>query len=225
MIKKLIIIFLLFFSFLGISFAWPWPLEEEYRSLQKELKINEWFLNDAKTLKKNAESNLKYLWDRASAWAQNQTESDIQAIKFYEEQLKAANDDIGVFQSVVELNMPEYNKAKKAYIESDESNDDFSTTWFKLNVSDVFPESKYTGETNMNRRANAFFADIIQKLMIWLGSVALLLMTIWAWFMILYHWEDSMLTKWKSIFSAGIISLVIALLSFYMVELVKYLIA
>jgi hypothetical protein len=217
MIKKLIITLLLFIGFFGISFsAWE---KDDFYFIKGELADNQQELNRALTSKKQAEANIKILEALPTRNDKQDTE-----LATYHAQKTEAEWDITVFWDIVKDQMVEYEEKKKTYIESDESDNDFSTIWFKLNVNDVFPKSKYNWETNINRRANIFFVDIIQKLMIWLGSLALLLMTIGAWFMILYHWEDSMLTKWKSIFSAGIISLIVALLSFYMVELVKYLI-
>ena len=70
---------------------------------------------------------------------------------------------------------------------------------------------------------NNILWTIIQKLMIGLGSVAFLIMTIWAWFMILYHGQDELLSKWKYIFMSWIIALVVALSSYYIVSLLRYL--
>lgn len=64
---------------------------------------------------------------------------------------------------------------------------------------------------------------IIQKLMIALWVISLFIMTIWAWYMILYHGEEEFLTKWKNIFIGWIVSLIIALSSYYIVNLVWYL--
>ncbi len=69
---------------------------------------------------------------------------------------------------------------------------------------------------------NTVLGTLIQKLMIALWIVSLLIMTIGAGYMILYHGEDEYLSKWKSIFTAGIISLLVALSSYYIVNLVVY---
>lgn len=69
---------------------------------------------------------------------------------------------------------------------------------------------------------NKWLGTIIQKLMIALWVISLLIMTIWAGYIILYHWEDEYLTKWKWIFTAGIVSLAIALSSYYIVNIVAY---
>lgn len=76
----------------------------------------------------------------------------------------------------------------------------------------------YTTKENIN----STLWTIIQKLMIALWSISLLIMTIWAWYMILYVWQDELLTKWKSIFKSWIISLVVALSSYYIIALVRY---
>jgi hypothetical protein len=60
-------------------------------------------------------------------------------------------------------------------------------------------------------------------LMIGLGSVSLLIMTIWAWYMIIFHGQDELLSKWKYIFMSWIIALVVALSSYYIVSLLRYL--
>lgn len=69
---------------------------------------------------------------------------------------------------------------------------------------------------------NGILWTIIKKLMIALWVISLLIMTIWTWYIILYHGEDEYLSKWKSIFTAWIIALVISLSSYYMVNLVWY---
>ena len=69
---------------------------------------------------------------------------------------------------------------------------------------------------------NMVLWTLIQKLMIALWIISLLIMTIGAGYMILYHGEDEYLSKWKSIFIAGIISLIVALSSYYIVNLVAY---
>ena len=63
---------------------------------------------------------------------------------------------------------------------------------------------------------------IIQKLMIALWFISAFIMTIWAWYMILYHGQDEFLTKWKNIFMAWIISLVVALASYQLVSFIRF---
>lgn len=63
---------------------------------------------------------------------------------------------------------------------------------------------------------------IIQKLMIALWVISLWIMSVWAWYIILYHGEDEYLSKWKSIITAGVIALIVSLSSYYMVNLLWY---
>lgn len=83
--------------------------------------------------------------------------------------------------------------------------------------------SKIKWET-WEKKFTSFLWIIIQKMMVVLWVVSLFIMTVWAWYIIIYHWEDELLSKWKNIFIAWIISLVVALTSYYMVSLVRYII-
>jgi hypothetical protein len=118
-----------------------------------------------------------------------------------------------------------YDEALNKYAKDPASKKDFSSIWFELNTSDLFPWNRYWKKDDYKEDIYDFLMDIIQKMMIWLGSIALIIIVIWSSFMILYYWEDSMLTKWKSIFSAWIISLIVALSAYYMIEIIKYLIS
>lgn len=69
---------------------------------------------------------------------------------------------------------------------------------------------------------NNMLGTLIQKLMIALWVIALLVMSIWAWYMIMYHWQDEYLSKWKNIFMWGVTALIVALCSYYLVNLVGY---
>lgn len=76
----------------------------------------------------------------------------------------------------------------------------------------------YDSKTTINNT----LGNIIQKLMIALWVIALWVMSIWAWYMILYHGQDEYLSKWKNIFMGWITALVVALSSYYLVNLVWY---
>ena len=64
---------------------------------------------------------------------------------------------------------------------------------------------------------------IVQKLMIAFWVLSLFIMTIGWGYMIFAAWKDEMLSKWKSIFSAWLIALAIALISSIIIKLVIYL--
>lgn len=71
--------------------------------------------------------------------------------------------------------------------------------------------------------ANNILGRIIDMLIVAFGVLSLLFMTIWAWYMIIYHGQDEFLSRWKSIFTAGLISLAIALSAGMIVRFVAYL--
>lgn len=64
--------------------------------------------------------------------------------------------------------------------------------------------------------------NVIQKLMIVLWTISFWIITIWWYFMVTSHWDDSLLTKWKNILKWWIISLFVALSSYYIVNMVSY---
>lgn len=78
--------------------------------------------------------------------------------------------------------------------------------------------------TSKEKINNLLNWKLIQNLMIALWVVSLFVMTVWAWYIIAYHWQDEFLSRWKSIFVTWIVSLIIALTSYYMVSLVRYII-
>lgn len=63
----------------------------------------------------------------------------------------------------------------------------------------------------------------IEKLMIVFWTLSLFIMTIGWWYMIFAHGQDELLNKWKSIFTAWIISITVALSSWIIMKIVIYL--
>ena len=90
---------------------------------------------------------------------------------------------------------------------------------FTINVNDFSPGLKVS-EGSSQENINSGLSKIIQTLMVWLWSLSLLIMTIGAGYMVAYHGQDELLSKGKSIFTSGIIALVVALSSYLLVELV-----
>ena len=97
----------------------------------------------------------------------------------------------------------------------------FGSSGFTINVNEIAPADRVEWN-NINEVTNNLLGTIIQSLMVPLWAIALLIMTIWAWYMIFYHWQDELLSKWKSIFNSWLIALVIALGSYYIVSLVRF---
>lgn len=103
------------------------------------------------------------------------------------------------------------------------------TAWWDLtspdtmiNVDDIYPWKKVNKGSSLET-ANWILWTIIQNMMVALWAISILVMTIWAWFMILNSWDESMLTKWKTIFMSWIYAIVIALASYYMIAIVRFL--
>ena len=89
---------------------------------------------------------------------------------------------------------------------------DFSIWWSDL---------KKEGDSS-EQIINQTFWVFIKKMMIWLIMLSSFVMTVWAWYMILYFGQDEYLTRWKTIFKMWLVSIIIALSSYYMVNLVTY---
>ena len=70
--------------------------------------------------------------------------------------------------------------------------------------------------------AQKFLNVTVIKLMVVIWATSLLIMTIWWGYMIFAHWKDELLNKWKSIFNAGLIWLVVALSAVLIMKLVIY---
>ena len=69
---------------------------------------------------------------------------------------------------------------------------------------------------------NNVFGTVIQKLMVALWVLSVLIMTIGGWYIILYHGQDELLSKGKSIFMSGVIALIVALSSYLIVGLLRF---
>jgi hypothetical protein len=96
---------------------------------------------------------------------------------------------------------------------------------FEINVSwgdGLTPWKLWMEWESLEERANWILWTIMQRLMIALWVLSVLIMTIWAWYIILNNWQDELLSKWKSIFMAWIYAMLIALTSYYLIAIVRY---
>lgn len=103
--------------------------------------------------------------------------------------------------------------------------DSLCSTNFKIDTNKFSPGGKWlnkTGSSGSKKTIDNFLSTTITKLMVALGSIALLIMVIWAWFMILWVWKDENVTKWKTILKSWIIALVVALSSYMLVAFVRF---
>lgn len=99
---------------------------------------------------------------------------------------------------------------------------DLTSSDFQINVSDISPWIVWKWSTT-SERINWFFWTIIQTMMVALWVLSVLIMTIWSWYMILHNWQDELLSKWKSIFMSWVYAMIIALTSYYLIAIVRFL--
>lgn len=93
---------------------------------------------------------------------------------------------------------------------------------FKINTSEWWIWI-WTSSTNTTAwKANKAMWVLIQKMMIAMASLAFLIMVIGWTYMVIHHWEDEFLSKWKLIFMAWVYSLIIALSSYFIVWFVRF---
>lgn len=140
---------------------------------------------------------------------------------------KETLDKIDNAQKALDIYQKEYDQAKKNEeaardAECESSGDCIDKTSFSIDTS-LFSigwngQKWYDSKTTINN----LLGTLIQKLMIALWVIALWVMSIWAGYMIMYHGQDEYLSKWKNIFMWGVTALVVALSSYYLVNLVGY---
>lgn len=115
-----------------------------------------------------------------------------------------------------------YQTAKDSYAKSDESENNITSAGYKISVNDISPGMAVEKWNTVNQSINKTLGKIIQSMMVLLWSLALLIMTIGAWFMILHHGQDELLSKWKSIFMSWVYALIVALSSYYLIAIFRY---
>lgn len=144
-------------------------------------------------------------------------------LKPLEESLKPLEEKLNTASAEYSQATNEY-KQTETYKNSPESQKDLSSRWFQVKVSELSPgnENEISKAKTTEQVINMTLWNIIQKLMIGLGSVSLLVMTFWGWYMIFFHWQDELLSKWKSMFTSWIIALIVSLSSYYMVDLLRF---
>ncbi|NDK07709.1 hypothetical protein EOM39_00510 [Candidatus Gracilibacteria bacterium] len=104
-----------------------------------------------------------------------------------------------------------------------EGDSDFSKPTFTITTSDIAPigADKVPGGT-LKQKADNFLVDVIGILMVSIGVIALLVVTIGAGYMIFYNGKEEFLTKGRNMIYTGFLALFIALSSYYLMNLVRY---
>ncbi len=99
---------------------------------------------------------------------------------------------------------------------------DMTKSSFMIDTWNFSPWWQNLKQWNSKDTINNTLWTFMQKAMILLWIASLFIMIIWAWYMILHHWEDEYLSKWKSIFTWWIVSLIVALSAYYLVNIIWY---
>lgn len=136
-----------------------------------------------------------------------------EAVSNAEANLDSANSDVSSSKEDFSKKRNEFCKESKWCIDQPS---------FEINVWSLTPWSLWMEWETIEERANWVLGTIIQRMMIALWVLSVLIMTIWAWYIILNNWQDELLSKWKSIFMAWIYSILISLASYYLVAIVRY---
>jgi len=86
----------------------------------------------------------------------------------------------------------------------------------------VFNDWKNANAKKNYNTLNTLLGVIIKNLIVIFWVLSLLIMTIGWGYMIFHAGEESLLSRWKSIFMYGLISLAIALSAWIIVQLITY---
>lgn len=99
----------------------------------------------------------------------------------------------------------------------------FSKPTFTITTSDLTPiwADKLDWWT-LEEKADDLLLKIIKLLMVSIWVISLLVVTIWAGYMIFYNWKEEFLTKWRNMIYTWFLALFIALCSYYLMNLVSY---
>jgi hypothetical protein len=99
------------------------------------------------------------------------------------------------------------------------------SSWYMIKTSELWLPSTFnkTWKKWAKDTVNNVLINTIQKLMIAFWVLSLLVMTIGWWYMIFAHGQDNLLSRWKGIFTAGLISIMIALSAWIIMKIVIYL--
>jgi len=124
----------------------------------------------------------------------------------------------------INLSFADWETTTTSTTKNADTSKDFSSTDFTINTNDVIgwmwvePDPSST----LKWKFDWLLWKIINTLMISIWAVAMVVMSIGAWYMIIYNWQEELLTKWRKMFFSWILALVIALSSYYIINLVRY---
>lgn len=76
--------------------------------------------------------------------------------------------------------------------------------------------------STLEDKTNNLLIQVIEILMVAIWVIALFVVSVWAWYMIIYNWNEEFLKKWRNMIYTGFLALFIALSSYYLMNLVRY---
>lgn len=106
--------------------------------------------------------------------------------------------------------------------ECGDSGDCIDKDTFTIKVNNISPWMDVDSGNSTKQNVNKALGTIIQTLMIALWSLALLIMTVGAGYIVLHSGQDELLSKWKSIFMSWVYGLLVALSAYYIVAIVRF---
>jgi len=100
---------------------------------------------------------------------------------------------------------------------------DITSSSFVVPVDTFSPLGDWLIEWGATWNVNSLLERVLNALIVIFWVAAVFFMTLGAWYMIIYHGQDELLSKWKTIFTSGLIALVVALSAWLIVRLFIYL--
>lgn len=109
------------------------------------------------------------------------------------------------------------------FVSSVFANDDITSKSFEINVGTITPGGTSLIADGAGVTVTNFLGVVLDKLILVFWACAVFIMTIGWGYMIIYHGQDDLLSKGKSIFMAGLLALVVALSAGIIVRLFSFL--
>lgn len=213
MIKKLFLLTIIFFGIFQIwnVFADTETTQKEYQNSAKEYnKLKTEYKNRIDEFDKQIE-RLEKEWNTESAdYLKNEKKSYIDSES---KKLESA-------ESKMNTNLEAFNEERDK--ECKASWDCIDKDTFMFNPSEMIWIGPNLWGKSTWEWVNNVFGTVIQKLMVALWALSVLIMTVGGWYIILYHGQDELLSKGKSIFMSGVIALIVALSSYLIVGLLRF---
>lgn len=104
-----------------------------------------------------------------------------------------------------------------------QASSDITSSSFVVPVGTFSPLGEWLIEWGSRGNVNSLLERVLNALIVIFWVAAVFFMTLGAWYMIIYHGQDELLSKWKTIFTSGLIALVVALSAWLIVRLFIYL--